>query len=105
MPLAAITHLLETELRAVNETIIRCLESHVEVINQIGHYMIESGGKRIRPLVTLLSSRACQTSGDELITMAAIIEFIHTATLLHDDVVDGSKLRRGRLTANRVWDN
>ncbi len=105
MPLAAITRLLETELQAVNETIIRCLESHVEVINQIGHYMIESGGKRIRPLVTLLSSRACQTSGNELITMAAIIEFIHTATLLHDDVVDGSKLRRGRLTANRVWDN
>ncbi|MBI2792574.1 MAG: polyprenyl synthetase family protein [Gammaproteobacteria bacterium] len=105
MPLAPITRLLETELQAVNETIIRCLESHVDTVNQIGHYMIESGGKRIRPLVVLLSSRACKATGDNLITMAAIIEFIHTATLLHDDVVDGSHLRRGRPTANRVWDN
>lgn len=105
MPLTAITDLLATELQAVNQTIIRCLESRVEVINNIGHYMIESGGKRIRPLVVLLTAKACNTQSDTHITMAAIIEFIHTATLLHDDVVDGSKLRRGRPTANRVWDN
>lgn len=105
MPFAAITALLQTELQAMNETIIRCLESQVEVINKISHYLIESGGKRIRPLVVLLTSKACQAPTDQAVTMAAIIEFIHTATLLHDDVVDDSKLRRGRLTANRVWDN
>lgn len=105
MSLAEITDLLSADLQAVNQTILRCLESRVEVINKIGHYMIESGGKRIRPLVVLLSSKACDAQGDTPITMAAIIEFIHTATLLHDDVVDGSTLRRGRPTANRVWDN
>jgi octaprenyl-diphosphate synthase len=105
MPLYAITQLVQADLLAVNEAILRSLESHVEVINQIGHYLINSGGKRIRPLVVLLSSRACQTKGQQPITMAAIIEFIHTATLLHDDVVDGSQLRRGRPTANHVWDN
>ncbi|MGD9592279.1 MAG: polyprenyl synthetase family protein, partial [Candidatus Berkiella sp.] len=105
MPFAAITALLQTELQAMNETIIRSLESQVPVINKISHYLIQSGGKRIRPLVVLLTSRACQAPLDQAITMAAIIEFIHTATLLHDDVVDDSKLRRGKLTANRVWDN
>lgn len=106
MPFAAICRLMEAELQAVNETIIRCLESHVEVVNKIGHYLIESGGKRIRPLVVLISAKACLVKEkSEATTMAAIIEFIHTATLLHDDVVDGSKLRRGRPTANRVWDN
>lgn len=105
MSLQAITQLVAADLLAVNETILQSLESHVEVINQIGHYLINSGGKRIRPLVVLLCSRACQGSGQSPISMAAIIEFIHTATLLHDDVVDGSKLRRGRPTANHVWDN
>ncbi|MBS0289897.1 MAG: polyprenyl synthetase family protein [Proteobacteria bacterium] len=105
MSLTAITSLLSSELKAVNDAIIRCLESHVAVINDIGHYMINSGGKRIRPLVVLLSSKACDAKDDDMITMSAIIEFIHTATLLHDDVVDSSKLRRGRLTAHRVWDN
>ncbi len=105
MPFAAISALLQPQLLALNETIIRCLESQVEMINKISHYLIESGGKRIRPLVVLLSSKACQAHEDQAITMAAIIEFIHTATLLHDDVVDDSKLRRGKLTANRVWDN
>lgn len=105
MSLTVITRLLENELLAVNETIIRCLESHVEVVNHIGHYLVESGGKRIRPIVVLLSAKACQAKGEDPITMAAIIEFIHTATLLHDDVVDSSQIRRGRLTANHVWDN
>ncbi len=105
MSFTDITALLAPELAAMNETIIRCLESQVPVINKISHYLIESGGKRIRPLVVLLSSKACQAPLENAITMAAIIEFIHTATLLHDDVVDDSKLRRGRLTANRVWDN
>ncbi len=105
MPLTAISRLLESELVALNETIIQSLESQVNVIEKMGQYLIESGGKRIRPLVTILSSKVCQVKGNLPITMAAIIEFIHTATLLHDDVVDGSKMRRGKLTANRVWDN
>ncbi|MBS0287735.1 MAG: polyprenyl synthetase family protein [Proteobacteria bacterium] len=105
MPFAQVTALLQSEIKTMNETIIRCLESQVEVINKISHYLIESGGKRVRPLVVLLSSRACQAPMENAISMAAIIEFIHTATLLHDDVVDDSKLRRGKLTANRVWDN
>lgn len=105
MPFATIFGLVGKDLQAVNETIIRCLESQVEEVKQIGHYIIDSGGKRIRPLVVLLSSKACQVQNDAYITMSAIIEFIHTATLLHDDVVDSSKLRRGRPTANCVWDN
>ncbi len=105
MPLQAITQLVSADLLAVNNTILQSLESHVEVINQIGHYLINSGGKRVRPLVVLLSSKSCFAKGQAPISMAAIIEFIHTATLLHDDVVDGSKLRRGRPTANHVWDN
>ncbi|MFI4937371.1 MAG: polyprenyl synthetase family protein [Candidatus Berkiellales bacterium] len=100
-----IARLVQNEMQAVNETILRSLESHVEAVKQIGQYLIEGGGKRVRPLVVLLSAKACQAKDDDIINMAAIIEFIHTATLLHDDVVDGSKLRRGRPTANHVWDN
>lgn len=105
MPFAAISRIVETELCAVNATILRCLESHVPSIEEIGRYLVDSGGKRIRSLLTLLSAKACGAKNDSYITMAAIIEFIHTATLLHDDVVDSSELRRGRLTANQVWDN
>jgi len=75
------------------------------LINQIGHYIVNSGGKRLRPLAVLLSARACGYQGSHHIDLAAIIEFIHTATLLHDDVVDGSELRRSRETANAVWGN
>ncbi len=75
------------------------------LINQIGHYIVNSGGKRLRPLLVLLSARACGYHGTRHIDLAAIIEFIHTATLLHDDVVDGSELRRSRETANAVWGN
>jgi octaprenyl-diphosphate synthase len=105
MSLTPITNLIQTELHAVNETILHALSSPVDAIKQIGHYLINSGGKRIRPLVVLLSSKACEAPTEISITMSAIIEFIHTATLLHDDVVDGSALRRGRPTANHVWDN
>jgi octaprenyl-diphosphate synthase len=75
------------------------------LINQIGHYIVGSGGKRLRPLLVLLAARACGYTGEHHIDMAAIVEFIHTATLLHDDVVDGSELRRNRETANAVWGN
>jgi octaprenyl-diphosphate synthase len=105
MPLSPILSLVAADFQKVNANILSCLESHVEMIQQISHYLVDAGGKRIRPLVTLLSARACGVKDDGFITMAGAIEFIHNATLLHDDVVDDSKLRRGRPTANQVWDN
>ncbi len=85
--------------------ILRRLQSDVALINQIGHYIVNSGGKRLRPLSVLLAARACGYRGDRHIDLAAVVEFIHTATLLHDDVVDASELRRNRETANVVWGN
>lgn len=93
------------DLRAVDDLILRRLQSDVVLINQIGHYIVNSGGKRLRPLSVLLSARACGYPGERHIDLAAVIEFIHTATLLHDDVVDGSEQRRHRDTANSVWGN
>ena len=93
------------DLRAVDDLILRRLQSDVVLINQIGHYIVNSGGKRLRPLGVLLSARACGYQGERHIDLAAVIEFIHTATLLHDDVVDGSEQRRHRDTANTVWGN
>jgi len=100
-----IRQLVEKEFTTVNELILQSLESRIETVNQIGHYIVNSGGKRVRPLVVLLTANACQANTEDAVKMATIIEFIHTATLLHDDVVDGSELRRGRPTANAVWDN
>ena len=94
-----------TDFEAVNTLIIDRLESDVELVENIGHYIVEAGGKRLRPLLVLLAARACGYRGDQHIQLAAVIEFIHTATLLHDDVVDTSDLRRGRLTANARWGN
>ncbi|MAF82657.1 MAG: octaprenyl diphosphate synthase [Gammaproteobacteria bacterium] len=88
---------------AVNREIIEQLSSDVALVNSVSHYIISSGGKRLRPLLLLLSARACGYQGSQHITAAAIIEFIHTATLLHDDVVDASDLRRGQHTANSVF--
>lgn len=105
MPIHALRDLLAQEIRAVNTLILQSLESRIERVNQIGEYIVNSGGKRIRPLIVLLSSNACNAPAAEMIQMAVIIEFIHTATLLHDDVVDLSALRRGKPTANAVWDN
>jgi octaprenyl-diphosphate synthase len=81
------------------------LQSDVVLINQIGAYIVNSGGKRLRPLSVLLAARACGYQGTQHIDLAAVVEFIHTATLLHDDVVDASELRRNRETANLVWGN
>ena len=94
-----------TEFEAVNQLIIDQLRSKVPMVESIGHYIIDAGGKRLRPVMTLLSGGACGEINDQHITMAAVIEFIHTATLLHDDVVDLSTLRRGRPTANANWGN
>ncbi|AQQ68712.1 octaprenyl diphosphate synthase [Microbulbifer agarilyticus] len=93
------------DFAAVNQQIIDQLHSDVPLVENIGHYLVEAGGKRLRPLLVLLCSRAAGYEGNAHITLAAIIEFIHTATLLHDDVVDTSDMRRGRLTANAQWGN
>jgi octaprenyl-diphosphate synthase len=105
MDLSAIRAPVSDDLQAVDELILKRLQSDVVLINQIGHYIVGSGGKRLRPLLVLLAAKACGYAGSRHHDMAAIVEFIHTATLLHDDVVDGSELRRNRDTANAVWGN
>ena len=92
-------------MQAVNRLITDRLHSDVVLINQLSQYIISSGGKRLRPMLALISARACGYQGEKHIDSAAIVEFIHTATLLHDDVVDESELRRGKETANNVWGN
>ena len=89
----------------VNQLIQKRLHSEVALINQLSNYIIYSGGKRLRPALVLLSAKAFNYSGSQHINLAAIIEFIHTATLLHDDVVDASQKRRGNDTANAIWGN
>ncbi|TXH69729.1 MAG: octaprenyl diphosphate synthase [Thiothrix sp.] len=105
MDFTTILQLTAEDMRAVNTLIQRRLYSDVALVNQLSHYIINSGGKRLRPLLALICARACGYEGDRHIDVAAIIEFIHTATLLHDDVVDESDLRRGKETANNVWGN
>ena len=106
MTLDKIQSLIGQDMDAVNSLIQDKLRSDVLLINQLGSYIINSGGKRLRPVLTLLSSRACgYEQGTHHHLLAAIIEFIHTATLLHDDVVDASDLRRGKETANAIWGN
>lgn len=97
--------LVQADSQAVNQLILARLSSDVALINELGRYIINSGGKRLRPLLVLLASRACGYQGEHHIELAAVIEFIHTATLLHDDVVDASDLRRGNETANAIWGN
>ena len=92
-------------MQSVNELIGARLQSDVALINQLGFYIVGAGGKRMRPQLTVLAARALGYEGEAHITLAAIIEFIHTATLLHDDVVDESDLRRGRDTANALFGN
>lgn len=103
--LEAIRGQLGDDWAAVNREISRQLHSDVALVNSVSQYIINSGGKRLRPLLVLLAARACGYGGDQHVTAAAIIEFIHTATLLHDDVVDASDLRRGQSTANSVFGN
>ncbi len=96
---------VEQDFAAVNDLIIENLFSKVGLVENIGHYIVDSGGKRLRPVVVLLSALANGYRGKQHLSVAAVIEFIHTATLLHDDVVDVSALRRGRETANQQWGN
>lgn len=105
MEITAVRDLIADDMQAVNDLILKRLESDVVLINQIGHYIINSGGKRLRPMLVLIAARALGYKGNQHIDIAAIIEFIHTATLLHDDVVDESDMRRSRETANAVWGN
>ena len=100
-----IKNLTKEEASAVDQLIINELSSDVLLINQIGHYIIGNGGKRLRPMLLLLAAKALGKANDNHLILAAVIEFIHTATLLHDDVVDESDLRRGQESANAVWGN
>lgn len=101
----AIKNLTSTEAKAVDQLILIELSSDVVLINQIGHYIVGSGGKRLRPMLLLLAAKSLGYTGSNHLILAAVIEFIHTATLLHDDVVDESELRRGKESANAVWGN
>nr|4JXY_A Chain A, Trans-hexaprenyltranstransferase [Paraglaciecola sp. T6c]4JYX_A Chain A, Trans-hexaprenyltranstransferase [Paraglaciecola sp. T6c]4JYX_B Chain B, Trans-hexaprenyltranstransferase [Paraglaciecola sp. T6c]4JYX_C Chain C, Trans-hexaprenyltranstransferase [Paraglaciecola sp. T6c]4JYX_D Chain D, Trans-hexaprenyltranstransferase [Paraglaciecola sp. T6c]4JYX_E Chain E, Trans-hexaprenyltranstransferase [Paraglaciecola sp. T6c]4JYX_F Chain F, Trans-hexaprenyltranstransferase [Paraglaciecol len=105
MDLDHILSLAEPDMLAVNQLIQKQVNSDVSLINQLGFYIVNSGGKRLRPLLTVLAARALNIQTEQHHTLAAIIEFIHTATLLHDDVVDESTMRRGRETANEVFGN
>ena len=103
--LADVQALARADMAAVDALIRSRLASDVVLINQVGEHIIGGGGKRLRPLLHLIAARAAGYAGDDHIQLAAVIEFIHTSTLLHDDVVDESELRRGRKTANAVWGN
>ncbi|MDQ7072664.1 MAG: octaprenyl diphosphate synthase [Gammaproteobacteria bacterium] len=105
MDIQSIYSLIEEDMSAVDAMIQSRLQSDVVLINQLGHYIINSGGKRLRPALAILCSRACGYQGEQHHNLATIIEFIHTATLLHDDVVDNSDMRRGNETANSIWGN
>ena len=97
--------LVAPDIKAVNEVILSRMESPVGRIPELAGHLISSGGKRLRPMLTLASARLCGYEGRQHVLLAACVEFIHTATLLHDDVVDESALRRGSATANALWGN
>jgi octaprenyl-diphosphate synthase len=105
MNIKNIQALAQQDMNAVNDLIFSKLHSDVVLINQLGVYIVNGGGKRMRPLLTVLAARAIGYRGEEHLQLAAIVEFIHTSTLLHDDVVDESNMRRGRETANAMFGN
>ena len=98
-------NLIEPDMTAVDAVIRRRLHSDIVLVRQVAEYIIQGGGKRLRPALVLLTAGALDYRGTHHHELAAVIEFIHTATLLHDDVVDGSDLRRGRDTANAISGN
>lgn len=104
-PFAAVQALAAADMAAVDALIRRRLASEVVLVNQVAEYIVGAGGKRLRPMLTVLAARAAGYRGAAHHQLAAVVEFIHTATLLHDDVVDGSDLRRGRATANAAFGN
>lgn len=105
MDFASIIKPVELDFQQLNEEIHTSLESKVPLIRQIGDYIISSGGKRLRPIISLLAARANGHTGSGHIKVAAVVEFLHTSTLLHDDVVDNSQMRRSKPTANDRWGN
>ncbi|SDB18641.1 octaprenyl-diphosphate synthase [Pseudidiomarina indica] len=105
MKLSEINALMADDMAGVNQLISSQLQSDVALVNQLGMYIVNSGGKRLRPLLAVTAARAVGYRGEGHLTLATIIEFIHTATLLHDDVVDASELRRGKETANALFGN
>ncbi|MCF2862246.1 octaprenyl diphosphate synthase [Pseudoalteromonas sp. Cnat2-41] len=105
MDIKAIQTLIADDMNSVNQLIHAQMQSDVALVNQLGLYIVNSGGKRVRPMLALLAARALGYQGDKHVTLATIVEFIHTATLLHDDVVDESDLRRGEPTANAEFGN
>lgn len=104
-PLLTLRGLVQEELSQVDELIYSMIASKIDLIPEISEHTISSGGKRMRPILTLASAKLCGFSGKESVALAACVEFIHTATLLHDDVVDKSEMRRGSKTANSLWGN
>ena len=105
MDIKAIQALIESDMNDVNQLIHAQMRSDVALVNQLGLYIVNSGGKRVRPMLAILAARALGYQGKDHITLATIVEFIHTATLLHDDVVDEANLRRGTPTANAEFGN
>lgn len=103
--LSRLQALVADDLIKVNKVIVDRMDSRVPLIPELAGHIVASGGKRLRPLMTLASAKMCGYSGDRHVQLAACVEFIHTATLLHDDVVDESDLRRGNATANALWGN
>jgi len=103
--LDGLNELVADDLKAVNGLIVQHMDSPVEMIPQLAGHIIAAGGKRLRPMLTLAAARMCGYTGTRHLALAAAVEFIHTATLLHDDVVDESELRRGLASANAVWGN
>jgi octaprenyl-diphosphate synthase len=105
MDFNAIRSTVAADFDGVNTLILKELQTEVPLIHEIGQHLIDNGGKRLRPLVSLLAARLCGYTGVQHLNVAAVVEFLHTATLLHDDVVDSSDLRRGKATANIIWGN
>ena len=104
-PIDRLFQLVEADMAATDRLIHERMGSPVDLIPQLGQHLVDSGGKRLRPMLTLATARLCGYQGQQHIRLAAAVEFIHTATLLHDDVVDASTLRRGKIAANIVWGN
>src|SRR5665213_1253538 len=104
-PVERLNALVATDMKAADKLIHKGMASSVELIPDLARHLIDSGGKRLRPLLTLAAARAGGYRGEHHVRLAAAVEFIHTATLLHDDVVDESSLRRGKVSANLMWGN
>lgn len=105
MDLMPIQSLVNADFTKVDSLINQCLHSEIPLISQLAKHLIQSGGKRLRPLIALLSAGVFNYQGEDHLALAATLELIHTATLLHDDVIDASKLRRGKKTAHTLWGN